>query len=149
MTENDSVHEEIHAWKMSFQMTNLVKLFASKMQVDKVTGLFGLGVLLLQFTTLLSGLFHFKYFFCFLSIKGGNIDLTGEISLLLSFPPVSGSKYCECPTMLLVLKTQQGLMTYWSLPKTTGWGCYSTNLDLLIQSKNDYTFAVEQALRLQ
>lgn len=45
------------------------------------------------------------------------MDLTGEISLLLSFPPVSGSKYCECLPMLLVLKTQQGLMTYWSLPK--------------------------------
>lgn len=117
MTKNDSVHEEIHGWKMSFQMTNLCKIFCFKNASRQGDWFVWFGCSFTSVYNLISGLFHFKYFFCFLSIKGGNIDLTGEISLLLSFPPVSGSKYFECPPMLLVLKTQQGLMTYWSLPK--------------------------------
>lgn len=112
LTENESIHEEIQAWKISFQMTNLCKILCFKNASRQGDWFVWFGVLLLLFTTLLSvySISNISSVF-FLSTKRGNVDLKGKISLLLSFPPVSGSKYCECPHMLLVLKTQQGIMT--------------------------------------
>lgn len=62
------------------------------MEADKGSGLSDLSVLSLLYMTVLSGLFPSKYFFCRCQLKVGNIDLTGGLTLLLSFPSVHGAR---------------------------------------------------------
>ena len=85
LTKNDSNHEEICTWKMSFQMVKLNKFLGFKMEADKalvcLVGEF--FCFCLQLCSQAYSLPNISPAFC--QPKVGNIDLSGGISLSFHF----------------------------------------------------------------
>lgn len=80
------------------------------MQVDKITGLSGVSVLSLLFTTALPGLFPSYYFSYFCQLKVGKLPWEGTSHFCFHFLQYWSKDY-ERPPVLWALKTQQGMMT--------------------------------------